>query len=692
MKSTTLNLLFIIICTLMMVYPHPTKAHLSVTEQTLSNNMPLTFGFENTPFSSQYGEKWLRINFSPAKEYVWQVNQQADHNGLGITNNPMDLTDDRQLWCFVGDASGFKIFNKALGKSLAVTTDAEPSQGSFLSMVDATEAVQWLLDTTYIHDSKHPGYTLIVKNSSGKFAANSYQRNSGQIRCWNAENQGSHWFLSDASLPIVFSSHTPSFSHKENSTIKYAATLNINLPGGAFSRLRITPNEKALQAYFPKGFTKITPKTYRDFTLQNISDKTKTGTTDLSYTPLNSPKHICVNFQYSDTGARYIYYSGDSLGIPTRIPALTQAINGDLWALSDYRFAKHDIGFGDLDIIGRISKDNGNSWSESITLLQHDTTPKNSPDFQPYNTYGDAAIIADRTSNKILLMACAGRKFYTYSTPDDPLRMVRSVGTYNEDSKQWQWSEPEDMTEYMYHTLFKGEIPALFIGAGKLLQSKIIKVGEYYRIYAALCTRNEGNRVVYTDDLGKTWHILGGIQARPALGGDEPKCEELPDGSVILSSRARGHRIINIFTYDTGANAHKNGNGTWGTQAQGILSGDSGTNGEILLVNAIRNSDNTPALVALQSIPTVGRNNVSIFFKEITPADHSPINLADGWTQYQISNTLSAYSTMFLQQDNRIGFLLEENPFDGGYDIVYLPLTLRQITSGEYSLPNKLDK
>ena len=73
----------------------------------------------------------------------------------------------------------------------------------------------------------------------------------------------------------------------------------------------------------------------------------------------------------------------------------------------------------------------------------------------------------------------------------------------------------------------------MFMSSGKVCQSSIAKVGKYYRVYAALCTR-KGNFVVYSDDFGDTWNVLGSATESCAPQGDEVKCEELPDGSVII--------------------------------------------------------------------------------------------------------------------------------------------------------------
>ena len=55
--------------------------------------------------------------------------------------------------------------------------------------------------------------------------------------------------------------------------------------------------------------------------------------------------------------------------LPYRIPSITTAKNGDILAVGDYRFCGSDIGNGRVDIHGRISKDNGQTWgTESLRL------------------------------------------------------------------------------------------------------------------------------------------------------------------------------------------------------------------------------------------------------------------------------------------------------------------------------------
>jgi hypothetical protein len=175
----------------------------------------------------------------------------------------------------------------------------------------------------------------------------------------------------------------------------------------------------------------------------------------------------------------------------------------------------------------------------------------------------------------------------------------------------------------------------------------------------------------------------------PCPGGDEPKCEELPDGSVVLSSRKGAGRYFNIYKYSD----DKKVNGAWGEavasdqQQGGIKVGRNSTNGEILILQAQRKSDGTMRTLALQSLPTGdGRSDVKIYWKDITEVSTYATSkaFAEGWNQepYQVSYTGSAYSTMTLQKDGHIGFFYEEEP--GWYSMVYVPISVEAITNGLY--------
>ncbi|MBQ8839130.1 MAG: exo-alpha-sialidase [Bacteroidales bacterium] len=375
--------------------------------------------------------------------------------------------------------------------------------------------------------------------------------------------------------------------------------------------------------------------------------------------------------------------------IPYRIPAMALLDDGSLLALADYRYCKLDIGFGRVDIHSRVSRDEGRSWSKESVVISGTGVP-GAVDCG----FGDPAVVADSESGEILLMMVCGETVYWHATTNR--RNPNRVAVLRSSDNGRTWSAWEEATESVY-SLFDasvhGCVESCFVASGKIFQSRCIKVGSHYRIYAALCARPNGNRVIYSDDFGHTWSALGGPDCLPATGGDEPKCEELPDGRVVLSSRAYGGRIFNIYTYTD----IKTGEGCWddasfsGFENNGCTALENTCNGEVLILPVVRRADGEEVFVAFQSVPLgPGRSNVGIYYKEIVPSDVAGLTSADlaaGWQPaYQVSALSSAYSTMIQQRNGHIAFFYEEayNESTRGFDLVYKEIPVEVITAGAY--------
>ena len=408
---------------------------------------------------------------------------------------------------------------------------------------------------------------------------------------------------------------------------------------------------------------------------------------------------------------------GDGVIPPYRIPGISTASNGRLITAAARLVCGTDPGYGQVDVVCRTSDDHGATWSDMIDVAVG--TGRTSATVNYFDTaFGDPAIVADRTSNEVLIIAVAGCT--VYGNGNTTRQNPNMIATIHSKDNGETWEEPVNVTEDIYSLYDAGNVvQSAFVGGGKVFQSRIVKKDKYYRLYAAMCARPNGNRVIYSDDFGRTWHALGGANALPAPGGDEPKCEEMPDGRVILSSRVGGGRIYNIYTYSNTLT----GEGSWSTDVKstfagsGLTPGGNSTNGEILVVPVQRNSDGKEMYLALQSLPTGGgRTNVGIFYKELTDVTdlNTVANFANDWNGFfQVSNTSSAYSSMDLQADDRIGFIYEEtltgfgrrnNPvstsfpngegqhnFDG-FDNIYVAYDLEYITNGAYSVKRDVNR
>lgn len=382
-----------------------------------------------------------------------------------------------------------------------------------------------------------------------------------------------------------------------------------------------------------------------------------------------------------------VFDSAPASGRFYRIPAIVQLQDGSLLAMGDDRHGSDsDIGGNHgIDIVGRISRDGGATWGETVMIADGDAAGAGFDD-----NHGDAAAVADRETGDILVMCASGAVGFGASTLQEPLRVGRYVS--RDGGATWSGGEA---TSAIYG-IFAGhrEVNGLFFSSGRICQSKRIKRGSHYRIYSAIDGPwGTGCLVLYSDDLGMTWQALGGPAARPTTGpmGDEAKVEELPDGKVLLSCRSKlaetSGRLFNIFDYATG---------TWGRMAvsndsiEGTWSQGCSCNGELLVVAALRTSDGRSLHLALQSVPRgPGRQRVTIYYKELlTPEDYDqPEDFAWGWRPYQVTGNYSAYSTMVELESGDIAFMHEDCNDNAGtayYDLLCEQLTLQQITNGRY--------
>ena len=665
------------------IFEGETDKGTTVNIEDLDGDVSLVVKFVPAFFSQNVGDKWINIvRKTDAGHAMFLGSNVADAKP---TFNKKDYTNTGMLWSFVGTADNFKIYNYVSGEALALTPSAASiGDGTEVKMVAAADAQSWQLI------EKDGGYA-IAPVGNNDWSLNSYGGTDylgANIKFYGANDGGSHWNFDLIDVENTLSMGVYVDQVLESSPRVAELTFSID---GSTAQTRIEGNVETATYYLPKGATlSLSSMTYRGYDFGGFEFW---ADGELSAEAFCIPEGgLWVSAYYTANDERTLFYSPRD-GHPYRIPAIATAPNGDIFAICDYRPCGNDIGYGEVDIVCRISSDNGVTWDDEIVLADGDGGSTNRME----TGYGDPAIVVDRESNKILVMMVAGRTVCGDSRWDASKigvkdaaavnRAARVYGTLNETTGKWEWTQPEEVTDDIYK-LFLDEsnnatVTSYFIGSGKICQSRVVKKGEYYRLYCALWTRDQGNRVIYSDDFGGTWNVLGTINDRPAPNGNEPKCEELPDGTVILSSRVGGGRYFNVFTF----NDNTYTTGTWGEVANSttVRDGSGGTNGEIYKVKAIRKSDGQICDVMLQSVPAgSGRTNVTVWYKEMDyTSRYTPATFAADWTVgKQVSQKGSAYSTMIMQADGRIGFFFEEEP--SGYCMVYIPYSIEDLTGGLY--------
>lgn len=388
----------------------------------------------------------------------------------------------------------------------------------------------------------------------------------------------------------------------------------------------------------------------------------------------------------SNANAQTQIFSNPSDGqIYYRIPSIIRMLDNSLWAFADYRQGGNNGDLGGnhrIDIYGLKSSDNGKTWDTTPSAVVKGDGSASGDDEYKY-AFGDASTVVDRESGKVLMLTPSGKTGYSSTTTAGYPVVARHVY----DNQSWTTS---NVSEWFYGA-DKSYANSLFPTSGKMIQSTIIKKGAYYRVYGTVVSNSPiGSRVVYSDDFGATWNYLGGAAARPVTDGDECKVEELPDGSILLSTRVRTGlgRHFNVFKYDD----MYNGTGKW--QGNYVTSGASDAdgqtysttcNGELLLVPA-KSAKGVQTYVLLLSAPNSNSGPGRIYWRELPANYTNPSSYVSGWNRYVASSaglSFAGYSTMVLDQNGNIALLTENGRYGAG--IKFTSLSLATITGNAYT-------
>lgn len=392
-----------------------------------------------------------------------------------------------------------------------------------------------------------------------------------------------------------------------------------------------------------------------------------------------------------------LYNSSNTKKAPYRIPAIVTMSNGEILAISDYRPGGNDVGNGgEVDIYARISNDNGATWSgDDNTPHEHTSNIIKVADGTSSLAYGDAAVAAHPETGDVLVLCVGGNstKFAsaTTSTTNYYTYMFRS----SDYGRTWSSSNVTSTFKGSNSLLKNKKVCSMFFASGRLLVSKHTPG----RVYGAILTReyNSGysnyNYVFYTDDFGQSWSMLGSNYA--ISGADEAKLEELPNGDILISSRTSGGRNFNIYSTSTQS---------WGTQQKVTFTDGNATNGELMIYRGVYKVGETTGAtydIMLQSLPTASnRAKVSVFYRPVENKQYSVSEIASGWVKgIEVYDGNSAYSAMTIMPNGEIGFLYEKDYYSsntgdnynsgcakgGTANIVFLPLTVEEITDGAYT-------
>ncbi len=226
-----------------------------------------------------------------------------------------------------------------------------------------------------------------------------------------------------------------------------------------------------------------------------------------------------------------------------RIPALIVAANGDLLAFCEGRRDSQSDS-GQIDLLMKRSSDGGCTWSEQTIMAT-----------EPGITCGNPCPVVDQATGHILMPFCKN-----LADGAEPViingKAPRTVWLTRSTDHGHSWSAPVEITTQTKKNVWTwyatGPGHGLQLASGRIIIPCDHITGVHF-------DRSDpyGSHLVYTDDLGDSWHI-GAILSLP---GNESCALECDDEAVYLNARTRKDPGVRSFGYshDGGLSFSKEG-------------------------------------------------------------------------------------------------------------------------------------
>lgn len=351
-----------------------------------------------------------------------------------------------------------------------------------------------------------------------------------------------------------------------------------------------------------------------------------------------------------------------------RIPALLTTVRGTVIAVADGRIG----GCGDIptpmDLVGRRSFDNGQTWGPVQVIAGYGSDPADVDSYPFYNltnisrvAAGDAALLLDRITGRVWVL-------YDNGGVKNGARKIKLELRHSDDDGA-TWSDAIDV---------EARNPGLRPATGEFLAGpgngiQLVEGPQAGRlIFPVYIYGNPSSSMcLYSDDHGETWQR----SATSGAGGGEVQMAETPGGGVLASMRDNDFPGSGVRTF----NRSPDGGATWGTPytstAQQPALPDPACQASLYRLSST-NDSNASRLVHANAANASSRVNMTI-----------RMSYDDGAT-WPVNHVIyaggSAYSSVTRLANGDLGLLFEKDPY-GNLDFVRR--SVAQLTGGADSLP-----
>lgn len=345
----------------------------------------------------------------------------------------------------------------------------------------------------------------------------------------------------------------------------------------------------------------------------------------------------------------YLFESGKDGYNTFRIPAIVTTTKGWILAFAEGR-KKSSSDTGDIDLVMKISKDNGKTWSD-LKIIWDDGE----------NVCGNPAPVVDRSTGVIYLLS-------TWNLGSDheadiikqTSKDTRRVYILRSEDGGITWSKPEEITKSVKNDNWTwyatGPVHGIQLERGNCKGRLIIPCD-----HIESGTNKYYSHIVFSDDHGASWKT-GGITPQDQV--NECTVAELPDGKLMLNMR----------NYDRTKKTRKVALSSDGGLTWGDIYADSVLTEPICQASLLSITDET------------SNGNVLIFLNPSGSEKREKMTIrlsSDNGVTWAVSKVLyqgpSAYSDLTQQPDGKIGCLFEcglNSPYQG---IVYKIVSLNDL-------------